>query len=182
MPSSSSPPSSSKSPAPSLDAIQAPFVCPPKVVKKEWIDYNNHLNMSYYSLLFDQSLDAVFSMIGCDEAYMRTQHGSSFTLEAHISYLRELRLGDGLRITFQLLDYDTKRLHYFLSMYHEKQNYLAATSEQLCLHVDMTQRRGAPFPPQMLAKIAQLKKAHQHLRVPPQVGHVMGCNKKPASL
>ena len=125
---------------------ETPIVCPQKIVDPAWIDYNGHMNMAYYNLIFDKCLDYVYDNIGIGAAYTQKAGGSCFTLEVHVNYLRELVLGDPVKVTFQLLDWDAKRLHYFEEMYHAEKGYLAATSEQLALHVDMESRRSAEFP------------------------------------
>ena len=151
-----------------------PIVCPEILVQPEWIDYNGHMNMAFYSLVFDKSLDHVFALIGLDESYLRDSQGSSFTLEVHVTYLREVKLGDPLRVTFQLLAVDSKRMHYFGQMYHATEGYLAATSEQISMHVDMSTRRSALYPAQIKSKLDAMLAAHKALAHPPQVGHRIG--------
>jgi len=158
----------------SVSVSSAPIVCPEKSVQEAWIDYNGHMNMAFYNLVFDQCLDFVFDELGIGAEYIKTQGGSCFTREIHVNYLAELSLGDPIRVTFQLLDWDAKRLHYFEEMYHAGEDYLAATSEQLALHVDMHSRRTAPFPDEIQSRLAELMKAHRDLAVPEQVGHVIG--------
>ncbi len=153
--------------------MTAPFVCPPRRVERAWIDYNGHMNMAYYNLLFDQSLDHVFDALGIGTEYVRSG-GSCFIVEAHVTYAREVQLDDPLRVTYQLLDWDEKRLHMFGAMHHAEAGYLAATSEQLSLHVDMASRRAGPFPADIRQRIATMMQAHRHLETPAQVGHVMG--------
>ena len=114
-----------------------PIVCPPNSVQEAWIDYNGHMNMAFYNLVFDQALDFVFDELGVGADYVKNRGGSCFTREIHVNYLAELSLGEPIRVTFQLLDWDAKRLHFFEEMYHADAGYLAATSEQLALHVDM---------------------------------------------
>ena len=157
-----------------MPVATAPIVCPELVVQPEWIDYNGHMNMAYYSLVFDKSLDHVFARIGLDEGYLHESQGSSFTLEVHVTYLREVKLGDPLRVTFQLLDVDSKRMHYFEQMYHAREGYLAATSEQISLHVDMNTRRAAPYPASIQTQLDALLVAHQQLPIPAQAGHRIG--------
>ena len=111
--------------------MTAPFVCPVRSVERAWIDYNGHMNMAYYNLVFDQALDCVFDELGIGAAYVQSGGGSCFTVEIHVSYVQELRLGDPMRVTFQLLDWDEKRLHFLGEMHHAGEGYLAATSEQL---------------------------------------------------
>ena len=117
--------------------MATPYLCAPRRVERAWIDYNGHMNMAYYNLVFDQALDQVFDELGIGAAYVRDGGGSCFTVEIHVTYVQELKLDDPLRVTFQLLDWDEKRLHFFGEMHHAEYGYLAATSEQMSLHVDM---------------------------------------------
>jgi acyl-CoA thioester hydrolase len=154
--------------------IASPIVCPEKSVQEAWIDYNGHMNMAFYNLVFDQCLDFVFDQLGIGAEYVKTEGGSCFTREIQVNYLSELSLGDPIRVTFQLLDWDAKRLHFFEEMYHAEEGYLAATSEQLALHVDMQSRRTAPFPANISSRLAKLMESHSALATPEQVGHTIG--------
>jgi acyl-CoA thioester hydrolase len=148
----------------------APFVSSAMPVEPQWIDYNGHLNVAYYTLLFDRAVDECFALLGIGEDYARTRNASLFTAEAHIGYRRELRLGEAVRMTLQLLDFDEKRLHHFMEMRHAHEGWLAATSENMSLHVDMTERRVAAFPDDVLARLALMKAAHSRLAFPEQAG------------
>ena len=156
----------------------APIICPQKIVQEDWIDYNGHMNMAYYLLVFDQCLDIVYDGLGIGEQYVKTRGGSCFTREIQVNYLRELSLGDPIRVEFQLLDWDTKRLHFFESMHHATDGYLAATAEQLAVHVDMQHRKTAPFPADVQARIEGLMRAHADLAKPDQVGQRIGIRRK----
>lgn len=154
--------------------MSSPITCPRQLVRPEWIDYNGHLNMAYYHVLFDKALDHVFDEIGVGEAYVRTGQGSCFVLEVHVHYLQELSLDDPVDIRFQLLDYDHKRIHFIEQMFHADQGYLAATSEQLTLHVNMQTRRASDFPADVQTRLATMLNDHAHLPIPEQVGHSIG--------
>ena len=154
--------------------MNAPFVCLNRRVEPAWIDYNGHMNMAYYNLVFDQALDQVFDALGIGAEYVRSGGGSCFTVEIHVTYLQEVKLGDPLRITYQLLDWDEKRLQFFGEMFHAEQRYLAATSEQLSLHVDMASRKAGPLPGEVQTRIAAMMNAHRQLPTPAQIGHVIG--------
>ena len=148
----------------------APFVSSAMRVEPQWIDYNNHLNVAFYSLLFDRAVDECFALLGIGEEYVRSRKASLFTAEAHIGYRRELSIGEKVRMTLQLLDFDEKRLHYFMEMRHAQDGWLAATSEHMSLHVDMTQRRVAAFPEDVLATLGLMKAAHSRLAFPEGAG------------
>lgn len=149
------------------------IVCPTQTVISDWIDYNGHLNMAYYSVIFDRGVDHVYDALGIGEAYARSGVGSCFTMEVHLHYLQELSLDDEVEVHFQLLNHDAKRIHFFEYLYHKQAGYLAATSEQLGLHVDMQTRRSAPFPTLALERLQQLKVAHSKLPLPDQAGHTI---------
>src|SRR3984885_10406646 len=118
-------------------AIPAPFVSSVMRVEDGWIDYNGHLNMAYYNVLFDRAVDEVYEILGLGLAYVETSRHSTFTAEVHVRYLRELHVDDPVRVTFQLLGYDAKRLHYFEELRHAEEQGLSATSQAMTQHVDM---------------------------------------------
>jgi acyl-CoA thioester hydrolase len=161
-----------------MPEFAAPFVGTIKEVEPAWIDYNGHLNMAYYGVLFDRTGDEAMELVGLGPEYAKSRNASWFTMEAHFTYLRELSLGDRVRLTLHLLDYDAKRIHYIQEMYHADEGFLAATMEALCLHVDLGAKRSAPFPPDVLDRIAAMREAHKQLPLPPQVGRRIGIVRK----
>src|SRR5437764_14097687 len=86
----------------------APFVSSVMRLEPAWIDYNGHLNMAYFNVLFDRAVDEAFELLGCGVQYLKTRNHSTFTAEVHVRYLRELHVDHPARVTFQLLDYDSK--------------------------------------------------------------------------
>lgn len=156
----------------------APFVSSEMQVEAGWIDYNGHLNMAYYNVLFDRAVDEAFELIGCGLDYVRTRRHSCFTAEVHVRYLRELKAGDPVRATFQLLDFDSKRLHYFEQLFHATEGWVSATSENMSLHVDMDAKRTAAFPSGMAACLARMKAAHALLPVPEAAGRKIAMPEK----
>jgi acyl-CoA thioester hydrolase len=99
-------------------------------------------------------------------------------LEAHVTYDREVKEGDGLRITTQILDHDAKRLHFIHMMYHAKEGYLAATNELMLMNIDYQTRRSAPWPGFATERIEKLAAAHAALPRPSQAGRLIGIKKK----
>ncbi len=150
-------------------------------VRPDWIDENLHLNMGYYVVVFDFATDAWLDHIGLDADHKREEEVTTFTLESHVSYLRELGEGDPLRFTTQLLGFDQKRIHYVHYMHHGEQGFLAATNELMSLHVSRTTRRAAPIRADVLQRLAELREVHSRLTPPPQTGRRIGLNQRPAS-
>ena len=125
------------------------------VVRAEWIDINQHMNVAYYVLAFDLAIDALWERFGLGGEYFETRHGSTFAVESHIEYKRELLKGDPYIVTTQILAFDEKRIHQFMRMYHAEQGYLAATSEWMNLHVNIRERKVTPWPESILGRISE---------------------------
>jgi carnitine 3-dehydrogenase len=141
-------------------------------VAPEWVDYNGHAHESRYLQVFGDSSDALFAALGIDEAYLRG--GSYFTVESHLSHLREALLDDRLAVTTQVLDCDPRRLHVFHSLWRQGDGALLATAEQLFLHVDTVARRAAPAGAEVYARVERLCAAHATLPRPERAGRAIG--------
>ena len=148
----------------------APFVASLMPVEDDWIDYNGHLNMAYYNVLFDRAVDEVYALLGVGADYLKARGQTLFTAEAHTRYLREVHAGDGVRVTFQLLDFDEKRLHYFEHLHHATEGFLSATCEVMSLHVDVAKKKTAPFPPDVAHRLALMQQSHARLPRPEGAG------------
>ena len=162
-------------------ALPAPFDEYRDVVRSEWIDENQHLNMGYYVVVFDYATDAWLDHIGLDSAFKQEQGVTTFTLESHVLYLREVGEGDPLRFTTRLLDFDEKRIHYLHEMHHATENYLASTNELMSLHVSRSTRRATPMAEPVLQRLADLARVHAALPPAPQVGRRIGLDAGRAS-
>lgn len=158
--------------------LAAPFDRHRARVLPEWIDYNGHMNVAFYLYAFDQATETLCIELGCAADYVKRKQGMCFTLEAHITYDREVKVGDPLRITTQLLDWDAKRVHFFHQMFHAEQGYLASTNEQVMLHVGYESRRSAPWAEPVMARIEAMGRAHAVLPRPDKAGRVISLPRK----
>lgn len=152
------------------DAPPEPFRSSIMQVEPEWIDYNGHLNMAYYNVMFDRAIDQLWLKLGIGPGYMKERHGSTFTAECHVRYLREVNQDDPVRVFVWLLAADDKRLHTFEELRHAGEGWLSATSENISLHVDMTTRRVAPFPADIRQRIEAVLGAHSAVPRPAGIG------------
>ena len=155
----------------------APFVAPEAEIEASWIDYNGHLNMAYYNVLFDRAADRAFETIGLTEDYVRRERLSLYVAEVHVCYLRELQLGDKAAASFQLLDHDEKRLHVYSELIHSD-GWIAATSETLYLHIDASGPQVAPIPEPMLTQVRAMRAAHAGLAWPERAGRQIKIKRK----
>jgi len=147
-----------------------PYRSPVMAIEPHWIDFNGHLNMAYYHVLFDRVVDQMWLQMGLGEAYKRSRGHSTFTAECHVRYLRELHASDTVVVSMWLLGADDKRLHSFAELRHATEDWIAATSETMTLHVAMEQRRVAPFPSDIAARVAVMAAAHATIARPLEAG------------
>ena len=145
------------------------------------LDRNGHMNIGYYSVLFDQALDRPWPLLGrgYDNIGQDGRSGhSTFALESHVTYQREVREGDPLDFTFQVVDIDAKRIHYFMTMLHRRERWLAATLESISMCINMTTRRSAAWPDDPAARLQTVYEAHRQRPRPAEVGRTVGIRRK----
>lgn len=150
--------------------IPAPFISSEMRIKPEWIDFNGHLNMAYYVVFFDQAVDELYEHIGLGPDYLKARGHSTMVAEMHVRYLREVHETTPLRVRCQLLAYDAKRIHLFEELVHATEGWVSATCESMTLHVDMTAKKVAPWPEDVLHALARLQAAHAALAMPEGAG------------
>lgn len=143
-------------------------------IEAAWTNYNGHLNMAYYLVMFDRAADELFTTFGCGADYIKRTNCSTFVLETHTSYANELKAGEQVRIESHIIGFDQKRVHFVQQMFRAESLYLACVLEVMMAHVDLTTRRIWTFPPEILSRIEQMAKDHASLPLPPQLGHAIG--------
>ena len=157
-----------------MEKIAAPFDDYRDRVRPEWIDFNGHFNAGFYAVVFDEAIMPFLAFLGLTDEHRKRFNATTFGLEAHITYERELKLDDPIRVASQLLDHDAKRLHGIQLMYHGDTGELAASNEFISMHVNRATRRSSPMAPELLERVEAVARSHARLAVPPQVGRVIG--------
>jgi carnitine 3-dehydrogenase len=153
--------------------LSATTPTPTRRVPPEWVDYNGHVHESRYLQLFADATDALLSAIGVDADYL-AGGGSYFTVETHLSHLRQLEAGDVVHVTTQVLDADEKRLHVFHVLLRDDETDPVATAEQMLLHVDTASGRAAPAREPVRERVAELTRRHAELPRPERAGRSIG--------
>ena len=118
-----------------------------KKIIKEWTDYNNHMNLSYYILVFDLGAEVILSKFKMGEHSAKTTKRSTMVVETHTTYNNEVKEGDEVDVFISYFDHDNKRLHYKLEMFDKVKNTLSATTEILALYIDLNIRKVTEFEP-----------------------------------
>lgn len=146
-------------------------------VRKEWIDYNGHMNDAEYVRVFSLGVDRFMKLIGLDDNYRDDNNYTIFTMENHVCYLAEMKFDEPLEVHLQILDYDEKRAHVFYELFGED-GKRAATSEQMLMGIDQTSGRPAAFSEDIFAEVKRLADEHTPDEKPKEAGRVIGIRRK----
>ena len=116
-----------------------------KKIIKDWIDYNGHMNLSYYILVFDMGAEVILSKFKMGENSAKTTNMSTMVVETFTTYNNEIKEGDEVEIILTFFDHDKKRLHYKMEMIEKSSKKLSATIEMLSLYIDLSKRKVSEF-------------------------------------
>ena len=132
-------------------------------IKKEWTDYNGHMNVAYYILIFDQNAaETLMTKLDMGEKSALETNKSTMVVESHITYNQELIEGDEVELNLIHFDYDKKRIQYKFEMVHKEKKYLASTIEVLALYVDLKERKVAEFEKEKVDLMAKFISENKH--------------------
>ena len=110
-----------------------------------WTDYNGHMNLAFYILVFDKGAENILSKFQMGEQSAKTTRKSTMAVESHTTYNNEVKENEEVDVYLSYFDHDKKRLHYKLEMYEKSKNILSATTEVLSLYIDLNFRKVAEF-------------------------------------
>ncbi|WP_247267327.1 MULTISPECIES: thioesterase family protein [Pseudomonas] len=139
----------------------------------DWVDYNGHLRDAFYLLIFSYATDALMDRLGMDSNNREASGHSLFTLELHLNYLHEVKLGAEVEVRTQIIGHDSKRLHLYHSLHLAGDDKELAGNEQMLLHVDLAGPRSAPFTPDTLSRLQAIAAEQVDLPVPAYIGRVI---------
>lgn len=146
-------------------------------VKSSWVDYNGHMNDAEYNRVFSDATDAWLAYIGLDQEGIQSLHYTIFTLENHITFLKEMKKYEPIEVRVSLYDYDSKRLHIFMEMLNDDM-ICSAVYEVMLMGIDINTNRSAPFPEQILESIELYFNTIPINERPKQLGHRIGINRR----
>ena len=163
--------------------MTAPTPCLEIEVPAAWVDYNDHLNDAYHAVAFSQAGDAFMARVGLGAEGRRRTGRTIYTLALVIRYLAEVKLGERLAITAQVLETDSKRLRFWLEARRAGDGVLASTSEQVLICVDPAgdRPRAAEFPAEVLANLRAIAASHAELAAPLEAGQGLTLRRRSTS-
>ena len=155
-----------------------PIILPEQEVLKEWLDYNGHMNVAYYTLAFDKSLDIFLEdLLGIGESHAYENNQGPFVVQAHYHYLNEMRLNEKFNVRLFVIDCDKNKMHLCLEIYSLLQKKVISVVEQVLINVNLKLRKSEPYPLWAFERLLELKNAHKNASLPSVFGKSIGLKK-----
>ena len=156
------------------DTVETPI----EEVLEDWIDYNGHMNVAYYTFAFDRAIDFFLeNAIGIGPTHVKNENQGPYSLQANYHYLQELKLGDRFSTRVFIVDADKKRIHLVLEMISFSNRGKVAVCETVLINVDLSLRKSAAYPKWAQKKISEYKNICSGLILPQEIGKAITLKK-----
>jgi acyl-CoA thioester hydrolase len=155
-----------------------PIILPEQQVLKEWLDYNGHMNVAFYTLAFDKSLDIFLEdFLGIGETHAHENYQGPFVVQAHYHYLNEMKLNEKFNVRLFVVDCDKNKMHLCLEIYSLLQEKVISVVEQVLINVNLELRKSEPYPAWAFERLLKLKNTHKNASLPSAFGKSIGLKK-----
>ena len=155
-----------------LDKLEfdRPLALHQDIVRSEWVDEYDHMNLAYYVLVCDEATYKFWNLVNDNKSLVERQGMEYAVVETHVNYIREVRLGDPLIVTTQILGHDEKRFHIFHELSHAEEKFVSATNEVMALGFHLELRGIQPFATPVQKTMGQIYEKHRLLPRPSNAG------------
>ena len=151
--------------------LSSPFRTKNQTVLGEWIDYNGHMNVAYYTLAFDKALDFFFEdVLNIGPSFVEKNKEGPFALKASYNYFNELLESESFFVDISILDFDSKRVHVFGEMRKDKSLELSAVFETVLMNMDLSARKVKQYPERVLELFKLFKSSLNLDKIPLELG------------
>ena len=155
-----------------------PIILPEQQVLEEWLDYNGHMNVAFYTLAFDKSLDIFLEdFLGIGETHAHENNQGPFVVQAHYHYLNEMKINEKFNVRLFVVDCDKNKMHLCLEIYSLLQEKVISVVEQVLINVNLKIRKSEPYPPWAFERLVKLKNTHKNASLPSAFGKSIGLKK-----
>ena len=153
------------------ETLSTPYRTRNQVVHGEWIDYNGHMNVAYYTLAFDKALDFFFEdVVDIGPSFVEKNKEGPFALKASYNYFSELLEGENFFVDISVLDFDLKRVHVCGEMRKNKSLELSAVFETVLMNMDLNERKVKQYPKRALKLFKLFKLSSERDKIPKVIG------------
>ncbi len=154
-----------------MEVFDNTFESPVEEVSEDWIDYNGHMNVAYYTFAFDRAIDFFLeTILRIGPTHVKNENQGPYSLQANYHYLQELKVGDRFSTRIFIIDADKKRIHLALEMISSSNRGKVAICETVLINVDLKLRKSTEYPEWAQKKIFKYKNACDGLALPKEIG------------
>ena len=158
--------------------FKTPFRTKNQTVLGEWIDYNGHMNVAYYTLAFDKALDFFFEdVLNIGPSFVEKNKEGPFALKASYNYFSELLESESFFVDISILDFDSKRVHVFGEMRKDTSLELSAVFETVLMNMDLSARKVKQYPDRVLEQFKFFKSSLDQDKIPLALGKKIALKK-----
>jgi acyl-CoA thioester hydrolase len=143
--------------------------CYETVARADWTDRNQHVNIRYFVVVFDDAGDVFYPTVGLADADHLARQSGTMDLEHHTHFIRELRPGDRIGVYLRIVGVSAKRFHYLMFLVNESSGELASVFECVNTFVDLTVRKSAPWPDDVRSALEALRERQEGVSWPAPV-------------
>jgi len=153
------------------ETLSSPYRTKNQVVLSDWIDYNGHMNVAYYTLAFDKALDFFFEdVLNIGPSFVEKNKEGPFALKASYNYFSELLEGENFFVDISILDFDSKRVHVFGEMRKDESLELSAVFETVLMNMDLDERKVKKYPDSVIELFNHFKISLEQDKIPAEIG------------
>jgi acyl-CoA thioester hydrolase len=135
--------------------VQLPAMFDQKV-PEEFIDENGHMNISDYFRICSHAIWKTTITVGLGERYIAEHNQSLFTVEQHMRYFGELRLGERFSVHVRLIERSARVVHAMAFVVDQEKQVLACTQEATLVHVSTDTRSSIDLPAAIAVELDDL--------------------------
>lgn len=116
-------------------------------------DINGHLNVRHYIGIASEGLDESLVDCGIPQTWPLSDGHACFSAEHHCTYVSELRTGSQMSARVRLLGRSERAAHALVYLLDDTNKQVAFVMEEIFLHIDLSDRRTAPWPADVAAQL-----------------------------
>ena len=160
------------------ETLKSPYRTKNQTVLRDWIDYNGHMNVAFYTLAFDKALDFFFEdVLNIGPSFVEKNMEGPFALKASYNYFSELLEGENFFVDISILEFDPKRVHLFGEMRKDVSLELSAVFETVLMNMDLSARKVKPYPDRVLKLFNLFKLLLTQDKIPMEIGKIITLKK-----
>ena len=116
------------------------------VVRPHQLDHMGHMNVQWYTAVFDEATWHLFSALGLTSRYFRDENRGMAAVQQSTQYRKEVMAGQLLVCRSEVLEVGGKTVRFVHHLHDAEEDFEIATTELVAVHIDRQERRACALP------------------------------------